>query len=107
MLLSLSGLNAQRLPAPLPVWHASTDALGWAQVARAAAESGARLVSMWGVDRHACEAGAAGHVACAAFALPENVGKGAIRVDGKMAELLHLDQAQRLLAVAAVISADT
>ena len=63
MLLSLSGLNAQRLPAPLPVWHASTDALGWAQVARAAAESGARLVSMWGVDRHACEAGAAGHVA--------------------------------------------
>ena len=28
MLLSLSGLNAQRLPAPLPVWHASTDALG-------------------------------------------------------------------------------
>ena len=73
MLLSLSGLNAQRLPAPLPVWHASTDALGWAQVARAAAESGARLVSMWGVDRHACEAGAAGHVACAAFALPEGL----------------------------------
>jgi citrate lyase subunit beta/citryl-CoA lyase len=43
----------------------------------------------------------------AAFALPENAGKGAIRVDGKMAELLHLDEAQRLLAVAAVICADT
>ena len=42
MLLSLSGLNAQRLPAPLPVWHASTDALGWAQVARAAAACGVR-----------------------------------------------------------------
>jgi citrate lyase subunit beta/citryl-CoA lyase len=40
-----------------------------------------------------------------AFALPENQGKGAIRVDGKMTELLHLDQAQRLLAVAEQIAA--
>jgi len=39
----------------------------------------------------------------AAFALPENAGKGAIRVEGKMAELLHLDQAQRLVAVAEAI----
>lgn len=36
----------------------------------------------------------------AAFALPENLGKGAIRVDGKMTELLHLDQARRLIALA-------
>jgi citrate lyase subunit beta / citryl-CoA lyase len=36
----------------------------------------------------------------AAFALPENAGKGAIRVDGKMTELLHLDQARRLTAFA-------
>lgn len=36
----------------------------------------------------------------AAFDLPENAGKGAIRVEGKMAELLHLDQARRLVAVA-------
>lgn len=35
-----------------------------------------------------------------AFALPENAGKGAIRVEGKMAELLHLEQAQRLVALA-------
>lgn len=41
----------------------------------------------------------------AAFALPENAGQGAIKVDGKMTELLHLDQAQRLLAVAAQIAA--
>lgn len=40
-----------------------------------------------------------------AFALPENAGKGAIRVEGKMAELLHLDQAQRLVAMAARIGA--
>jgi citrate lyase subunit beta/citryl-CoA lyase len=36
----------------------------------------------------------------AAFDLPENRGKGAISVDGKMAELLHLDDARRVLAMA-------
>ena len=41
----------------------------------------------------------------AAFALPENAGKGAIKVDGKMTELLHLEQAQRLVAVAEQIAA--
>jgi citrate lyase subunit beta / citryl-CoA lyase len=40
----------------------------------------------------------------AAFALPENVGKGAIRVNGRMAELLHLAQAHRLVAVADAIA---
>ncbi|MCJ2186163.1 HpcH/HpaI aldolase/citrate lyase family protein [Novosphingobium beihaiensis] len=35
-----------------------------------------------------------------AFGQPENQGKGAIRVEGKMAELLHLEQAKRLVAVA-------
>lgn len=42
----------------------------------------------------------------AAFTQPENAGKGAIRVEGKMVELLHLDQAQRLVAVAKVIAGD-
>jgi citrate lyase subunit beta/citryl-CoA lyase len=41
----------------------------------------------------------------AAFALPENAGKGAIRVEGRMAELLHLDQANRLVAMALAIGA--
>ncbi len=40
----------------------------------------------------------------AAFALPENAGKGAIRVEGRMAELLHLSQAERLVTVAAAIA---
>lgn len=40
----------------------------------------------------------------AAFALPDNQGKGAIRVEGKMAELLHLAQAERLVAVAEAIA---
>jgi citrate lyase subunit beta/citryl-CoA lyase len=40
----------------------------------------------------------------AAFTLPENAGKGAIRVEGKMVELLHLDQAKQLVAVAEMIA---
>ena len=35
----------------------------------------------------------------AAFALPENAGKGVIKVDGKMTELLHLEQAKQVVAV--------
>ena len=35
-----------------------------------------------------------------AFEQPENQGKGAIRVDGRMTELLHLEQAKRLIAIA-------
>ncbi len=35
-----------------------------------------------------------------AFDLPENAGKGAVRVDGRMAERLHLAQAQKVLATA-------
>lgn len=40
-----------------------------------------------------------------AFGLPENAGKGVIQVDGKMTELLHLEQAQRVVAVAELIAA--
>jgi citrate lyase subunit beta/citryl-CoA lyase len=35
----------------------------------------------------------------AAFALAENRGKGVIKVDGRMVEILHLQQAQRLVAI--------
>ncbi len=38
-----------------------------------------------------------------AFAAPEAAGKGAIRVEGKMAERLHLEQARRTLAIARAI----
>lgn len=41
----------------------------------------------------------------AAFDLPENAGKGVIRVEGKMVELLHRDQARRLVALAEQIAA--
>ena len=41
----------------------------------------------------------------AAFALPENADKGAIRVEGKMAERLHLAQAEKSVAIADAIAA--
>jgi citrate lyase subunit beta/citryl-CoA lyase len=41
----------------------------------------------------------------AAFAEPENAGKGVLRVNGRMAERLHLIEAQRLVAVADAIAA--
>ena len=41
-----------------------------------------------------------------AFDSPENAGKGVLRVEGKMVELLHLDQARRLIAVAEAIAGD-
>ncbi len=45
------------------------------------------------------------HAIIAAFDLPENAGKGAIRVDGRMVELLHLEQARQQVAIAQAISA--
>lgn len=41
----------------------------------------------------------------AAFKDPENAGKGAITVNGKMTELLHLQQAEQTIALAAAIKA--
>jgi citrate lyase subunit beta/citryl-CoA lyase len=43
------------------------------------------------------------HAVIEAFALPENQGKGVIKVNGKMTELLHLEQAQRLVAISRAI----
>lgn len=41
----------------------------------------------------------------AAFDSPENAGKGVIKVEGRMVERLHLDEARRLIAVAEAIAA--
>lgn len=40
----------------------------------------------------------------AAFAAPENAGRGVLRVEGKLAEHLHLDQSRQLLAMADAIA---
>jgi citrate lyase subunit beta/citryl-CoA lyase len=44
------------------------------------------------------------HAIIDAFALPENAGKGAIRLDGAMVERLHLEEAEALLARAGGVS---
>jgi citrate lyase subunit beta/citryl-CoA lyase len=41
----------------------------------------------------------------AAFDMPENAGKGVLKVEGRMVERLHLDAARRLIAVAEAIAA--
>jgi citrate lyase subunit beta / citryl-CoA lyase len=38
-----------------------------------------------------------------AFALPENAGKGVIKVEGRMTELLHLEEAKRVVTVSEAI----
>jgi len=40
----------------------------------------------------------------AAFADPANAGRGALRVSGKMVELLHLAQAQKTIGAARAIA---
>jgi citrate lyase subunit beta/citryl-CoA lyase len=40
-----------------------------------------------------------------AFAAPENAGKGALRVEGRLAERLHRDQALKMVAIADAIAA--
>jgi citrate lyase subunit beta/citryl-CoA lyase len=41
----------------------------------------------------------------AAFDLPENTAKGVLKIEGRMVERLHLEEARRLLAVAEAIAA--
>jgi Ni,Fe-hydrogenase III large subunit/Ni,Fe-hydrogenase III component G len=44
-------LAFERLPAPLPIWHARVDRVQWSAAAEAVAQRGGRLVSTWGADR--------------------------------------------------------
>jgi len=45
------------------------------------------------------------HAVIAAFSDPGNAGKGVIKVNGKMTELLHMEEARRVVDVAAAIDA--
>lgn len=51
------------------------------------------------------EAVAWARTVAAAFAAPENGGKGVLKVEGKMVERLHLAEAERLIAVSEAIAA--
>jgi len=63
-------LPLQRLPAPLPIWHASVAPEAWTAAAQHVAEGGGRLVAVWGVDRRGSGRGQA---ACAAYAVLEGL----------------------------------
>jgi len=68
--LAALDLDLQRLSAPLPLWQGRVDAAQWRAVASAVAESGGRLVSVWGIDRRA---GGGGRAVCAAYGVPEGL----------------------------------
>jgi citrate lyase subunit beta/citryl-CoA lyase len=51
------------------------------------------------------EAVAWARTVAAAFDLPENTGRGVLKVEGRMVERLHLAEARRLIAVADAIAA--
>ncbi|CAG2160871.1 hydrogenase large subunit [Cupriavidus numazuensis] len=61
------GVDLDRLPAPLPVWHGRAGRNAWSAVARTVAEAGGRLITVWGMDR------GSGAVACVAYALPQGL----------------------------------
>jgi Ni,Fe-hydrogenase III large subunit len=64
MTLADLGLGLQRLPAPLPVWQGVVNREGWSKAGQTFAQAGARLISVWGVERCADGGGLA---ACAAY----------------------------------------
>ena len=91
------------------VYNAQDDAHGLEKQCRQAAElgfDGKTLIHPKQIEicnvaftPNAAETHAAQEIV-AAFALPENQGKGAIGLGGRMVELLHLEQARKTLALA-------
>ncbi len=70
MALADWALALQRLPAPLPIWHARVGPEAWLTSAQAVAAQGGRLVAVWGVER---AAGTERLAICAALALSEGL----------------------------------
>jgi Ni,Fe-hydrogenase III large subunit len=62
--------DLQRLPAPVPIWHGRVDPAQWLAAARHVAETGGRLISVWGVDRGAA---GGGRDACSAYGVLEGL----------------------------------
>ncbi len=55
MTIAVLNLQLERLPAPLPMWHAPVDAAQWHAAARSVAQAGGRLVCLWGSDRSSAD----------------------------------------------------
>ncbi len=110
--LSVTAARAHGLTAIDGVYNDIADAEGFAAQCRQGRDfgfDGKTLIHPSQVDMcNAVFAPSADEVAqaravIAAFAEPENAGKGVIKVNGKMTELLHLAEAKRLVAVADAI----
>jgi Ni,Fe-hydrogenase III large subunit len=46
-----TGIHLERVAAPLPMWRAGVDAMGWRSAATEASKAGGRLVALWGSGR--------------------------------------------------------
>jgi citrate lyase subunit beta / citryl-CoA lyase len=114
MSLAVTAARAEGLTAIDGVYNDIADAAGFETECRQGLEfgfDGKTLIHPSQID--ACNAVFApteeevtrARVVIAAFALQENAGKGVIKVDGRMTELLHLEEANRLVDVAEAISA--
>jgi citrate lyase subunit beta / citryl-CoA lyase len=113
MSLAVTAARAEGLTAIDGVYNDIADAAGFEAECRQGLEFGfdgktlihpSQIETCNAVFAPAEEEVARARAVIAAFALPENAGKGVIKVDGRMTELLHLEEARRIVAVAEAIS---
>ncbi len=114
--LSVAAARAHGLAAIDGVFNDIQDADGFAQSCRQARSFGfdgktlihpSQVEPCNAVFAPSAEEVAAARQVIAAFDLPENKGKGAIKLDGRMVELLHAEIARRTVALAEAIAALT
>ena len=114
--LSVAAARAHGLAAIDGVFNDIQDADGFARQCRQARSFGfdgktlihpSQVEPCNAVFAPSAEEVAAARQVIAAFDLPENKGKGAIKLDGRMVELLHAEIARRTVALAEAIAALT
>ena len=114
--LSVAAARAHGLAAIDGVFNDIQDADGFTQSCRQARSFGfdgktlihpSQVEPCNAVFAPSAEEVAAARQVIAAFDLPQNKGKGAIKLDGRMVELLHADIARRTVALAEAIAALT
>ena len=112
--LALMAARAEKLAAIDGVFNDIADSAGFEAECRQALEFGydgktlihpSQIETANAVFAPSPEEVARARAIIAAFAAPENAGEGVIKVDGRMTELLHLEEAKRVVAVAEAIGA--
>ncbi len=112
--LAVTSARAEGLTAIDGVYNDIADAAGFEAECRQGLSFGfdgktlihpSQIEACNGVFAPAEEELARARAVIAAFAAPENAGKGVLKVDGRMTELLHLEDAKRVVALAAAIAA--